>query len=349
MDSVNFQLSFLYQVILVLFLTAGFHFVVSRLFSRWRKDESARARGVLVDTLHFPVLTTPWIVFLLFLIHGVINHETAGWHDSLLLVENILLIVIPGWMFWLMAGKINDILRATNTRWTSTISGSTLSRTCQLLVMLTVLASLAQMLGYNFSTILAFGGVGGIVLGFAAKEWLANFFGGLMLMLDKPFTEGDWIRSPDRNIEGHVEQIGWRLTRIRTFDRRPLYVPNSLFTGIVVENPSRMRNRRMVENFGLRYDDMEKMPFVLNRILDRVKENPDIDAGEPMYACFIRYDDSALLCQVRVHIKRTDRVGFLQVQQWVLMMISEAVTEQGAEFAYPTRRLLSENSDSKQA
>lgn len=345
MDSVDFQLSFLYQVFLVLFLTAGFHFMVSRLFSRWMADESTPARGVLINSLRFPVLTTPWIVFFLFLVHGVLNHEAAGWHDNLQLVERILLILIPGWMFWLVAGRINEILRTANIVWANTISGSTLSRTCQLLVVLTVVVSLAQMLGYDFSTILAFGGVGGIVLGFAAKEWLANFFGGLMLMLDKPFTEGDWIRSPDRTIEGHVEQIGWRLTRIRTFDRRPLYVPNALFTGIVVENPSRMRNRRMVENFGLRYDDMEKLPFVLNRIIEQVKQNPDIDTGEPMYACFIRYDDSALLCQVRVHIKRTDRVGFLQVQQWVLLMIADAVAEQGAEFAYPTRRLLSDNGE----
>ena len=340
MNSLNFQISFLYQASLVLLLSAGFHFVISRLFSHWSEDNSAPAQSVLVNTLRFPVLTIPWIVFILFLTHGVLNHETAGWHDNLLLVENTLLILIPGWMFWLVAGSINDILKVTNVVWASAVSGSVLSRTCQLLVVLTVLASLAQMLGYSFSTILTFGGVGGIILGFAAKEWLANFFGGLMLMLDKPFTEGNWIRSPDRGIEGHVEHIGWRMTRIRTFDRRPLYVPNSLFTGIVVENPSRMRNRRMVENFGLRYDDMEKLPFVLNRIIEQVKQNPDIDIGEPMYACFIRYDDSALLCQVRVHIKRTDRVGFLQVQQWVLLMIAEAVAEQGAEFAYPTRRLL---------
>ena len=343
MISVDFQTSFFYQVLLALFLAGGLHVLFRRLFSRWAGDEDAPVRGVFADTLGYPVLITLWVIFLLFLIHGFLDHETAGWHDNLLLAESVLLIMVPGWMSWLIAGRINDILKATRAGWASTISGSTLSRTCQLIVVLIILASVAQMLGYSFSAILAFGGMGGIILGFAAREWLANFFGGLMLILDKPFTEGDWIRSPDRSIEGHVEQIGWRLTRIRTFDRRPLYVPNSLFTGIVVENPSRMRNRRMVENFGLRYDDMEKLPFVLNRIIEQIKQNPDIDGNEPMYACFIRYDDSALLCQVRAHIKRTDRVGFLQVQQWVLLMIAGVVAEQGAEFAYPTRRLLSDS------
>lgn len=68
-----------------------------------------------------------------------------------------------------------------------------------------------------------------------------------MIYFDRPFKVGDWIRSPDRQIEGTVERIGWRMTIIRTFDKRPLYVPNSVFSSIVVENPSRMLNRRIYE------------------------------------------------------------------------------------------------------
>ena len=58
-----------------------------------------------------------------------------------------------------------------------------------------------------------------------------------MIHLDRPFTIGDWISSTDREIEGVVESIGWRLTIIRAFDKRPIYIPNSLFTQIVVKNP----------------------------------------------------------------------------------------------------------------
>jgi len=67
-----------------------------------------------------------------------------------------------------------------------------------------------QELGVSVSGVLAFGGIGGMAIGFAAKDLLSNFFGGLMLYLDRPFAVGDWIRSPDRNIEGTVENIGWR-------------------------------------------------------------------------------------------------------------------------------------------
>ncbi|MDH4225531.1 MAG: mechanosensitive ion channel family protein, partial [Deltaproteobacteria bacterium] len=97
-----------------------------------------------------------------------------------------------------------------------------------------------QTLGFSISGLLAFGGVGGIAVGFAAKDLLSNLFGGLMVFLDRPFTIGDWINMPAIHVEGTVEHISWRTTRIRTFQKRLIYVPNATFSNIPVENPSRM-------------------------------------------------------------------------------------------------------------
>ncbi|WP_419834829.1 hypothetical protein [Endozoicomonas atrinae] len=69
---------------------------------------------------------------------------------------------------------------------------------------------------------------------------------------------------------------------------RPIYVPNSIFTGIVVENATRMRNRRMIENFSLRYEDIGKISRILSRIDDLVQQIPEVDSREPHYAVFIR-------------------------------------------------------------
>ncbi|MCW8867392.1 MAG: mechanosensitive ion channel family protein, partial [Marinobacter sp.] len=101
------------------------------------------------------------------------------------------------------------------------------SKLSRAVVLITAVLIAMQSMGYSISGVLAFGGVGGIAVGFAAKDLLANFFGGFIIHLDRPFKVGDWVRSPDRNIEGTVEHIGWRLTTIRTFDKRPLYVPNA--------------------------------------------------------------------------------------------------------------------------
>ena len=106
-----------------------------------------------------------------------------------------------------------------------------MAKLLRLSVAITAFLVIIQTLGYSVSGLLAFGGVGGLAVGFAAKDLLANFFfGGLMIHLDRPFTIGDWISSTDREIEGVVENIGWRLTIIRAFDKRPIYIPNSLFT-----------------------------------------------------------------------------------------------------------------------
>src|SRR5690606_7863144 len=133
-----------------------------------------------------------------------------------------------------------------------------------------------QLFGYSISGVLAFGGIGGIAVGFAAKDLLANFFGGLMIYLDRPFAVGDWIRSPDREVEGTVEYIGWRLSRIRTFDQRPLYVPNSVFMNIAVQNPSRMTNRRIFENVGIRYEDGDKMAAIIDNVRTMLENHAEI-------------------------------------------------------------------------
>ena len=105
-------------------------------------------------------------------------------------------------------------------------------------VIITAILVAMQLFGYSISGLLAFGGIGGIAVGFAAKDLLANFFGGLMIYLDRPFSVGDRVRSPDKEIEGTVEDIGWRLTRIRTFDKRPLYIPTQPLLIFLLRTPA---------------------------------------------------------------------------------------------------------------
>lgn len=195
---------------------------------------------------------------------------------------------------------------------------------------------LMQTLGYSISGILAFGGVGGIAVGFAAKDLLANFFGGLMIYLDRPFIVGDWIRSPDRQIEGTVEKIGWRLTSIRTFDKRPLYVPNSTFTNITVENPSRMTNRRIYETIGLRYDDVAQVEKIVQAVRGMLSEHPEIDTTKTLIVNFDSYGPSSLDFFVYTFTKTTDWVRFHEIKQDVLLKILAIIADHGADVAYPT-------------
>ncbi len=311
--------------------------------SRWQRADSHQLRKLLVSTVRYPLLLLPWIICLFYLLHLVDLHEGDLWHDWLRILEIACSVLFPLWLLIRVVRSLPELSKQGHIKTVSYDLASSISRIVQIFLVIFAVLALVQKLGYSLSALLTFGGVGGIVLGLAAKDWLANFFGGLMLMVDRPFKEGDWIKSPDRKIEGHVEHIGWRLTRIRTFDRRPIYVPNSLFTNIIIETPSRMFNRRIVDNFSLRYEDLDKVEAVMTNICKAFEEHPELNCKEPYYARFLQYGDSSLDCQIRVHVIPIRRVDFVRVQEQVMMLIAHAVKAAGADFAYPVVRYIKES------
>lgn len=189
------------------------------------------------------------------------------------------------------------------------------------------------------SGIIALASGGGITIGFAAKDLLANFFGGLMIFLDRPFVLGDWIHIPEKNIEGTVEQIGWRLTVVRTFDKRPVYIPNSLFLILLVETPSRMTNRRINETVGIRYDDGKKIPQLLKAIKKMIASHKEVDQNCTSYVYFTGFSESSLNIYVSCYTIPIDRDNYLRVQSDIFLKIFHLVQECGAECAFPTRTL----------
>lgn len=204
-------------------------------------------------------------------------------------------------------------------------------------VIITGVLMALQELGFSISGVLAFGGVGGIAVGFAARDLLANFFGALMIFLDRPFSVGDWVRSPDREIEGTVEEIGWRLTRLRTFDQRPLYVPNSVWPSIAVENPSRMLNRRIYETLGVRYDDIGILARIVADVENMLREHVDIDQTRTLMVNFVSFGASSLDFMVYAFTRTVVWSEYHAVKQDVMFRISDIIAGHGAEIAFPTR------------
>jgi MscS family membrane protein len=196
-----------------------------------------------------------------------------------------------------------------------------------------------QHLGFSVTGLLTFGGIGGIAVGFAAKDILANFFGGLTIYLDRPFAVGEWIRSPDKEIEGTVEYIGWRHTRVRAFNKNPIYVPNALFTTIVVENPTRMTNRRIKETIGIRYDDVAKMAPIVAEVRAMLQSHPEIDTTQTLIVNFTTFGPSSLDFFIYTFTKTREWVRYHEIKQDVLLKIADIIARHGAEIAFPTRTL----------
>lgn len=214
-----------------------------------------------------------------------------------------------------------------------------ISKILKIIFFTAILFMYGEHFGMSFSGLLAFGGVGGIAVGMASKDVLSNFVSGVMLYFDRPFKIGDWIRSPDRNIEGVVTEIGWRLTKITTFENCPMYIPNSVFSGISVENPERMSNRRIETTFGIRYQDVSKIQVIVSEIRKYLEQETTIDHQQTLLVYFNGFGNSSLNILVYCFTITTEWSEWLAIQQRVYLKIIEVVHENEACFALPSQTI----------
>ncbi|MDF1817675.1 MAG: mechanosensitive ion channel family protein [Immundisolibacteraceae bacterium] len=296
----------------------------------------------VVQALQRPLTWLIWGVGLLVALQIVAAETELDLMSDLVPLRDLTVISLLIWFLLRLITAIEKNILDPDLDTGETLDETTWGAISKLLrtsVFITGVLVVLQTMGISVSGVLAFGGVGGIAVGFAARDLLANFFGGLIIYMDKPFRVGDWVRSPDRNIEGTVEDIGWRLTRIRTFDKRPLYIPNSVFATIVLENPSRMTNRRINETIGVRYDDIEQLPTILKNIEVMLKEHSDIDTRQTLMVNFNTFGSSSVDFFVYTFTKTTDWVKFHQIKEDVLLKIAAIIEAEGGEIAFPTRTI----------
>ena len=221
-------------------------------------------------------------------------------------------------------------------------------RILKVIVFIITALIIMQELGLSISGLLAFGGVGGLIVGLAAKDLLSNFFGGMMIFFDRPFRVGEFIKSPDRNIEGIVEKIGWRLTIVRTFSKNVLYIPNTAFSSIIVENATRMSNRRINETIGIRYDDLDKMSNIIDDVNKSLSQNTDIDQTQKAKVYFKSFSASSCDFFIYAFTITKDWEEFLKIKQSVLLSVAEIISKHKAEIAFPTSTVYLKNNATKQ-
>ena len=334
--------SWVVQVFVVVFATAVVAFGARRVASRLH-TAFARTRSVwddaFVEALGPPLRAFIWITGITFAIEIIQNEAGAAIFEAVDPIRDVGVIATFAWFavrFIRIAERnfIEDKQAKGESFDRATLDA--IVKLLRLSVLITAFLVALQTLGFSISGVLAFGGIGGIAVGFAAKDLLANFFGGLMIYLDRPFAVGDWVRSPDRSIEGTVERIGWRQTVIRGFDTRPLYIPNSAFANIAVENPSRMRNRQIYETIGIRYEDAGAMAAIVADVEAMLRAHEEIDTDGFLMVNFNAFAPSSLDFFIYCYTRTTLWARYHQVKQDVLLRILEIVDRHGAEIAFPT-------------
>ncbi len=192
-----------------------------------------------------------------------------------------------------------------------------------------------QVWGLNIVPLIAFGGIGAAAIGFAAKDVIANFFGGLMLYINRPFMVGDLIIIPDRHVEGHVEEMGWYLTCVRDKEKRPVYLPNATFSSIHVINSSRMTHRRIEEKIHIHHADFAKALSVTEKIRSIIASHPDIDTHLPIIVVFSTFTQNSIELYLDCYTLQTRYEKYLAVKQELMQLIYEILLEEKVEMNIP--------------
>ncbi len=337
-----------YLWVLEIFLIVVFSFIVGYLINRLiniLEKHAAKSKTVwddaVIEALRRPAVWAIWIIGINLAASVASKAAGSEMHDLISLINRASIIFLCALFLINLIKRVERNL--TDIEYTSEPCDETtvkaVGKLLRFSVIITAVLIAMQLFGYSISGLLAFGGIGGLAIGFAAKDLLANFFGGLMLYFDQPFKVGDWVRSPDQEIEGTVEDIGWRLTRIRTFDQRPLYIPNSIFNSISLENPSRMLNRRIYETIGIRYDDLSKMEEIVSDVHKMLVEHEEIDKNKTLIVNFDSFAPSSADFFIYTFTKTTKWVQFHEIKQDVLLKVSSIIESHDAEIAFPTSTL----------
>lgn len=192
--------------------------------------------------------------------------------------------------------------------------------------------------GYNVGALLAGMGIGGLALAMAAKDSVSNIFGGFTIFTDKPFTIKD--RVVVDGVDGTVEEIGIRSTRLRTLSGRIVTMPNSKFTDNKIENISSEPNRKIVLNLGLTYNtDHNGMQKALDLLKEINEKNESTE--ENIVTGFNAFNDFALNILFIYYIKKGEDI--MATQTAMNMEILKQFNENKLEFAFPTQTIFTVN------
>ena len=219
-----------------------------------------------------------------------------------------------------------------------------LNTTYKVLVVVLGIATIAQVIGFPIGSIVAGAGLVGLTISLAAQESASNLFGGLVILLDKPFSVGDWITVGE--IEGEVIDINFRSTRIRAMDKTVSIVTNSKICSSTVQNAALRTMRPYRFTLGVTYNttrpQLEKLMADLRTMLD---ESPYTQKGSNIVR-LTSFGDSSINILVSAYLQTNAYAVFLEEQNDLNLNIMDIMQADGVDFAFPSTSVYIEKSGS---
>ena len=250
------------------------------------------------------------------------------------------IIFLVGWGLFNLSSSSTLIFARLNERFNfemDEILIPFLSKLLRVIIVVVIFSGIAQEFNYNVVGLIGGLGLGGLAFALAAKDALSNLFGGVVIITEKPFTIGDWILTP--SVEGTVETITFRSTKIRTFAQALVTVPNAKLANESITNWSEMRKRRIVFNLSVTYETpKEKLEGVIKKIEYMLKSHSEIDQ-DTIITKFDQYGVNGLDIYIYFFTKTTVWLDFLEIKEEINYKIMDILDQEGVSLAVPNRKL----------
>jgi MscS family membrane protein len=330
---------------LALLIRKLFDRYISKLLVKWTKKTEFEYDDQVINAIISP-MNILFIIAGLFFALSVLNIPTGSFDLQEFLLETLKVIisVIFVWIFFRLCTPASEILQdlmAKSDKELAAQFGVILKQTLRVSVVLIGGILIVQNMGYSVGSLLAGLGVGGLAIALAAQDTVANLFGTIVMFTDRPFSVGDWVQF--RDVDGTVESIGFRSTRVRTWEKSLKVIPNKLLTSEIIENWSQRPVRRVNMRIGLTYDSP---PEKIKECVERIKEilrNDDGVKQDYMLVYFTDFGASDLSIFIYYFTQTTIWAEYLEIRQRVNLEIMKLVQEMGLSFAFPSQSVYFSN------
>lgn len=300
------------------------------------KKNQSGWKSRLGKVLSLPLTVLIWVLGVVYVTDVVGEH--VGFSIAVKYLDAIRKTAVIGtitWLFYRWKNAVESAYLAGPNKKVDTTTIHMVGRLATVAVGILAGLIILQIFGVNIAPLLAFGSIGAASIGFASKDVIANFCSGIMLQITRPFVRGDQINLPEKNLEGHIEEIGWFRTSIRDKDKRAVYLPNNYFSTMLVINVSRMTHRHLKQVLKVGFDNIPKIPEVVDKMKKYLTNVPQIDKDLAIHVFLKTFGEYACEIEIEAYSTIIDLEEFNQFQHQILMDLQSILRDSNVQLAIP--------------
>jgi MscS family membrane protein len=310
---------------------------IKRILARAEEKNRQGWKARIGKIFRLPLTLLVWILGAIYLVDLLGEHVGLSVASQYLdALRKTMVVGCITWTFYRWKHEVELSILAQPTKKVDSTTVQMVGRLATVAVAVLSGLIILQIFGVNTAPLLAFGTIGAASIGFAGKDVIANFCSGIMLHVTRPFVIGDQIYLPEKDLEGHIEEIGWFRTSIRDKEKRAVYLPNNYFSTMVLINVSRMTHRRIKQHIKIGFNNINKISEIVDKMRVHLENSPTIDTHYPLHVFLKTFGDYACEIEIEAYSTLTDQEEFNRFQHKLLLELQFILQDMHVELAVPT-------------